>query len=100
MPITDLAKYRQAKSVYISMGERVALARQNRGTTQTNLGQQLSIDRSVISRWETGALKIRTEDIARVATALHTPDLLGHFCAECPVAEAYLGMTRGPKTAA
>lgn len=98
MPIIDLNIYRQTRDMGLAMaiGEHITLTRQNRGQTQEQLGKQTSCDRSVISRWETGALPVHPGDMAKVAAALHAPELLEHFCAECPVAQTYSRFSRKP----
>lgn len=93
--VVNLEDYRLKKRM--SFNERLALTRQNRGVTQQQLVEkfQAKIDRSVVSKWETGTLRVQPDDVVTVAQALHAPDLLEHYCSECPVCRAML-----PKPAA
>lgn len=98
--VVDLANFRRTKSVKqsIPFGERVAIARKNQGFTQGHVGEKVCCDRSVVSKWETGALRPQPEDVAALSSILHAPDLLTHYCNECPVCAAKREMT--PKPAA
>ena len=75
----------------MSFNERLALTRQNRGITQQQLVEKFEariIDRSVVSKWETGTLPVQPDDAVIVTQALHAPDLLEYYCSECPVCRA------------
>jgi len=101
--VVNLNKYRKTrkvqKSVEIGIGEWISITRKNQGLTQDRLGQSVGCSQSVISRWETGEVPIGADDLAAVALALNSPDLLKKYCMQCPVAQAMRDITR-PKPAA
>lgn len=88
-----------SKSVDISMGEWVMIARKNQGMTQEALGKAIGHSQSVISRWESGEVSIAPADIVEIAKALNNPGLLKKHCAQCPVAAA-MQQLHQPKPAA
>lgn len=98
-----LDKYRKtckfSKSIDISLGEWVMIARQDQGLTQEGLGRAVGCSQALISQWETGKIAITPSDIANIARALNNPGLLQKYCAQCPVAVAMQQMSR-PKPAA
>lgn len=96
--VVDLYEYRLKKGMQVSFGQRLAAARKNRGITQQQLIENfdVKIDRSVVSKWETGTLRIQPDDVVTIARALSMPGLLKHYCSECPVAQALEKMTPRP----
>lgn len=52
------------------------LLRIKRGLTQEQLGQLVGYDRSVVSRWETGAAPVPQDVLVRLADILRAPQLL------------------------
>ncbi|MCK9327362.1 MAG: helix-turn-helix domain-containing protein [Bacteroidales bacterium] len=89
--VIDLDRYRQTKSVGLSIpfGERVAIARNNQGKTQEQLGEQIGYTQSAMSRLEIGQLRFAPEVAAATAIALNKSSLLTSYCNECPVYQAF-----------
>jgi len=60
-------------------GQRIAMARQNAGLTQTQLAEKLGTSQRVITYWERGTVALRAEQLAALANALNvsTDHLLG-----------------------
>jgi transcriptional regulator with XRE-family HTH domain len=98
--VIDLNIYRARKGLQMPFGQKMALIRKNRGVTQEQLVRlfEMKIDRSVVSKWETGSLWIHPDSVVTVAQALHAPNLLEQYCSECPVACAIA--RQNPKPAA
>lgn len=89
--VIDLERYRQTRSVGLSIpfGERVAIARNDQGKTQEQLGEQIGYTQSAMSRLEIGQLKFTPEVAAATALALNKSSLLTSYCNECPVCRAF-----------
>jgi transcriptional regulator with XRE-family HTH domain len=99
--VISLDKYRKTRkiqaSIEIPIGERVAIARKNQGMTQEALGTRIGYSQSTISRMECGEIEIHPQDIAAIAQALGTPELLESFCSSCPVCRAAAKLNARPK---
>jgi transcriptional regulator with XRE-family HTH domain len=54
----------------MGIGERIARARQEKGWSQTKLGEAINQAQTTISSWERGRTEPTREDVQRVATAL------------------------------
>lgn len=67
----------------VSLGRRVAKAREDAGMTQDGLGRAVELDRSAISRLEKGDRKLNVPELVQIAAVLGRP--LSYFVAE-PVA--------------
>lgn len=55
-----------------AIGKRIALLRQEKGLTQTELGNMIHQRREVVSYWENGSRDIKSGDIVLLADALDT----------------------------
>ncbi len=64
----------------VSLGRRVAQAREDAGMTQDGLGRAVELDRSAISRLEKGERKLSVPELVQIATALGRP--LSYFVAD------------------
>ena len=89
--VVDLNTYRKTRKVALSIpfGERVAIARKDRGISQERLGEEIGYSQSIVSRLETGALDWEPEAVVGVAEALGKPSLLEYYCDECPVCKCH-----------
>jgi transcriptional regulator with XRE-family HTH domain len=60
-------------------GQRLAIARQRRGLSQTELANRLGVSQKVITYWERNNVALRTEQISAIAAALDvsTSELIG-----------------------
>ncbi|MHB8122642.1 MAG: helix-turn-helix domain-containing protein [Desulfuromonadaceae bacterium] len=98
--VVSLDKYRKTRNLELSVtfGERSSIARKNQGMTQEEVAMGMCCDRSVVSKWECGKLPIHPEDVVKLAKTLRAPDLMKHYCSECPVCKAAVQMQ--PKPAA
>lgn len=63
----------------MTLGEKIASARKEKGMTQEMLAEQLGVTRQAVSRWETGLSVPDAGMLVRIAGALDTTvnDLLG-----------------------
>lgn len=63
----------------MSLGEKIASARKEKGMTQEMLAEQLGVTRQAVARWETGLSVPDAGMLVRIAGALDTTvnDLLG-----------------------
>lgn len=63
----------------MTLGERIASARKEKGMTQEMLAEQLGVTRQAVARWETGLSVPDAGMLVRIAGALDTTvnDLLG-----------------------
>ncbi len=52
------------------MGERIRLAREQRGWTQAALAHAIGVSRSAVAQWETGRAGQVTANLARIAAVL------------------------------
>jgi transcriptional regulator with XRE-family HTH domain len=98
--VYDLETYRQQKKVRSPklFREYIRICRQNQGDSQEKLALDTCLDRSSISRMESGALPIHKEDAVMLARALNRLDLLDVYCWECCVYQER--MKSQPKPAA
>lgn len=64
----------------MTLGRRVAQAREDAGMTQDGLGKAVDLERTAISRLESGDRKLNVPELVRIATALKRP--LAFFVAE------------------
>lgn len=55
-----------------AIGKRIALLRQQKGLTQTELGNMIHQRREIVSYWENGSRDIKSGDIVLLADALGT----------------------------
>jgi transcriptional regulator with XRE-family HTH domain len=55
-----------------AIGKRIALLRQEKGLTQTELGNMIHQRREIVSYWENGSRDIKSGDIVLLADALDT----------------------------
>jgi DNA-binding XRE family transcriptional regulator len=87
--VSNLDAYREKKSRKTKpFGEYACLVRNNRGLTQGAVGRLAGVDRSTVSRWESGALPVHPEDAVVLAKILNKVGLLSAYCDGCPVAMA------------
>ena len=63
-------------------------ARKDAGFTQLGIAARLGVDRSTISRWENGVLRMEAEDLVRFVHITGKEELIKYYCGKCPVAEA------------
>lgn len=63
----------------MTLGEKIAFARKEKGMTQEMLAEQLGVTRQAVARWETGLSVPDAGMLVRIAGALDTTvnDLLG-----------------------
>jgi transcriptional regulator with XRE-family HTH domain len=96
--VISLEKYRRTRKVALSIqfGEWLRVFRENKGLTQEQLASRVGYNRTVISRWETGAMDIRPHEVAEVALSLESPELAEHYCLRCPVCDAFTKISKGP----
>jgi len=96
--VVSMNKYRRTRNVAISIpfGEWLRTFRENRELTQQQLADKIGYSRTVISRWETGAMEIRPHEVAMIVAALGSRELAEHFCLRCPVLGACGKISRGP----
>jgi Zn-dependent peptidase ImmA (M78 family)/DNA-binding XRE family transcriptional regulator len=66
MKLNDIANWKE-------LGQRIAAARKARGVSQAALGEPLGLDRSAVSRIESGGRGVDTLELARIAAALCKP---------------------------
>ena len=85
--VTVLDDYRKKK---VGLGGYIATARERRGLTQQQVVERLpgKVDRSVVSKWETGVLCPGPEDVVDIARAMNSPELLRRYCEGCAVCVA------------
>jgi len=95
--VSSLDAYLETRKKTKPFGEHARLVRNNRVLTQRVVGEQVGVDRSTVSRWESGNLQIHPEDAIKIAAALNKPEMLNAYCENCPVAKALAEL---PKPAA
>ena len=54
----------------VAIGERIRLARQERGLTQEQLAEAVGVTRSAVAQWETGRAGQVTSNLSRIAAVL------------------------------
>jgi transcriptional regulator with XRE-family HTH domain len=98
--VIDLETYRQKKKGKLPrlFREYIRACRQNQGDSQEKIALETCLDRSSISRMESGAMPIHKEDAVVLCRALNRPDLLDIYCRECTVYQERVGSL--PKPAA
>ena len=55
------------------LGGRIREARRNAGLSQEKLAEQIGVSRQAVTKWEAGQAAPSTENLLRLAEALHTP---------------------------
>lgn len=86
---TDQMKWlRKPGEVYIPFCERLKNARKDAGFTQMRVAAGIGVDRSTVSRWENGALRMEAEDLVRFVRITGKEEVIKYYCGKCPVAEA------------
>src|SRR5271170_1097962 len=60
-----------------AIGERIRLARQERGLTQEQLAEAVGVTRSAVAQWETGRAGQVTGNLSRIAAVLEVG--VGHL---------------------
>jgi transcriptional regulator with XRE-family HTH domain len=56
-----------------AQGELIRACRRARGMTQAQLAAIIGRDRSIVSRWESGTIAPRVDDLRTLAGIFHTP---------------------------
>ena len=57
------------------LGGRIREARRNAGLSQEKLAEQIGVSRQAVTKWEAGQAAPSTENLLRLAEALHRPRL-------------------------
>ena len=78
-PMARKPRSKAEKAKDLALGQRVAALRRERGTTQTELAEQLGTTQGIISDYECGKLRPHADMIVRIANALRvsTDEMLG-----------------------
>jgi transcriptional regulator with XRE-family HTH domain len=78
-PMARKPRSKAEKAKDLALGQRVAALRRERGTTQTELAEQLGTTQGIISDYECGKLRPHADMIVRLAKALRvsTDEVLG-----------------------
>ena len=78
-PMARKPRSKAEKAKNLALGKRVAALRRERGTTQTELAEQLGTTQGIISDYECGKLRPHADMIVRLAKALRvsTDEVLG-----------------------
>ncbi|TLM98027.1 helix-turn-helix transcriptional regulator [bacterium] len=86
----DMGLYRKTRDVRMSLplGEMIALTRKDQGMSQERLGEAVGYSQSIISRMETGTFDVDPSNMAAIAVALNSNQILNRYCYECSVCEA------------
>ena len=69
-----------------AIGERIRLARQERGLTQERLAEAVGVTRSAVAQWETGRAGQITGNLSRIASVLDVSVEHLMFGADTPAA--------------
>lgn len=89
-------------AMYVTIGERIRLARKKRGMTQKQLGEASVTSETTVKQYERGVRQPRLEQLQRIAADLGTSldDLLGLRPLPDDLAKVLLTRSIGPNIAA